>query len=120
MSIEKNYYVIVGYDLTGYAIDKFEDWRWTPEGEKFFNNQSKGNIQLFDDPMSGNYLYLGYILAEGDQYHFPTTYLNILKPSLRAPYVQYLLIDLIDSGVIDKKILDANPSHELIIFEECI
>lgn len=119
MSIEKNYYVIAGYDLTGYATDKFEDWRWTPEGEQFFDYQSKGNIQLFDDPMSGNYLYFGYIVAEGDEYCFPTIKINPLFPSTQSMYVNDKLFRLIDSGIISKKILDVDPPYQLIIFEEC-
>ena len=115
MSIEKNYYVIGGYDLTGYATDKFEDWRWTPEGEKFFNNQSKGNIQLFDDPMSGDYLYLGYVFAKLDMYEAKTTKFNFNDVKMYEPYVYNKLRQLIDDGIIKSN----NFEYEVIVFEEC-
>lgn len=119
MSIERNYYVIVGYDLTGYATDKYDDWRWTDEGEQYLCYQSKGNIQLFDDPMSGEHLYFGYIVAEGDEYYFPTIKINPRYPSTQSMYVNDKLIRLIDSGIISKKILDVDPPYQFIIFEEC-
>jgi hypothetical protein len=34
MSIDRNFYVIAGYDLDGYKTDKYEDWSLTEEGEK--------------------------------------------------------------------------------------
>ena len=33
MSVNRNYYVIAGYDLTEFKTDKFKDWKWTEEGE---------------------------------------------------------------------------------------
>ena len=47
MSVESKYYAIVGYDLTGYETDKFKDWKWTDEGEKYTCNQVKDRIQIF-------------------------------------------------------------------------
>ena len=45
MSISRNYYVIAGYDLTGFATDKFDDWKWD-DGEEYFCNQIKGYIKM--------------------------------------------------------------------------
>ena len=72
MSMESNYYVIAGYDLTGNETDKFKDWKWSDEGEDYFCKQRKGEIQFFDDLMSGSYLYFGYVLASGNEYSFDT------------------------------------------------
>ena len=67
MSISKNTYVIVGYDFTKIREKIFAD-----ENESFLEsdvyqnlicNQVKGEIQFFDDPMSGDYLYFGYIFS---------------------------------------------------------
>lgn len=55
MSINKNTYGIIGYDLT-----KRRDKLLTEDvcESKWYENlncyQRKGNIQIFDDPMSGN------------------------------------------------------------------
>ena len=67
MSVSRDFYVIAGYDLTGWDTDKLRDWKWE-EGEEYICNHSKGNIQLFDDPMSGSYLYFGYVLARNEMY----------------------------------------------------
>lgn len=38
MSMNKHYYVIAGYDLTGWETDKYEDWKWSDDGEKYICN----------------------------------------------------------------------------------
>ena len=43
MSMERTSYVIAGYDLTEYVTDKYDEWRWTYEGEEYICNQIKGN-----------------------------------------------------------------------------
>ena len=45
MSVSRDFYVIAGYDLTGWDTDKLRDWKWE-EGEEYICNHSKGNIQL--------------------------------------------------------------------------
>lgn len=55
MSVERNYYVIGGYDLTGFKTEKYDDWRWTEQGEEYTCSQINGEIQLFDDPMNGSH-----------------------------------------------------------------
>ena len=117
MSICKNYYVIVGYDLTGYQTDKFDEWVWTEAGERYINNKTKGRIQLFDDPMSGDYLYLGYILSAGDQFDFNTTKFGISTIENYLPYVAHELIQLQSEKIISKEIKAS--SHQVIVFEEC-
>lgn len=118
MSISRDYYVIAGYDLTGWETDKFEDWKWTDEGEKYFCNQTKGRIQLFDDPMNGDYLYFGYVLAKLDMYEAETTKFDIDIVNQVQENVKGELLKLIDIGVISK-----DPKFKLkyqaIVFEEC-
>lgn len=70
MSMERTNYVIVGYDFT-----KFKDRLYTREWysnddvrEMREDYQRKGNVQVFSDPCSGNYLYFGYILSVDDEY----------------------------------------------------
>ena len=118
MSMNKNYYVIIGYDLTGFKTDKYDDWKWTDEGQKYLCYQSKGRVQLFDDPMSNSHFYFGHILAAMDEYEFETV--NIV-------HGEFILYDcfeelkyLIDIGVVDKSIyMSKNLNKKMIIFEEC-
>lgn len=118
MSINRNYYVIAGYDLTPYKTDKYDDWRWTKEGEQYTCHQSKGKIQLFNDPMGGSYLYLGYILAAGDEYDFKTEKFGISLTNLVTTSVTAKLIDLHSLGIITKEAI-AKCRYEVIVFEEC-
>ena len=118
MSMERNTYVIAGYDLTKYVTDKYEDWKWTAEGEDYTCNQTKGNIQLFDDPMSGNYLYLGYVFSKTDEYgDFYTEIINPDKISDVMPDVAHKLLDLESKGIISK-CPRLRLDYKLIIFDE--
>ena len=118
MSINKNYYVIAGYDLTGWETDKYEDWKWTDEGEKYICSQSKGNVQLFDDPMSSEHLYLGFVLAAGDEYEFRTDSFDVELVTCVKNLVTSELIKLIGLDVISKD-PKFNPKYQVIVFEEC-
>ena len=118
MSICKNYYVIAGYDLTGFETDKYEDWQWTDEGEYYHCDHTKGEIQLFNDPMCGEHLYFGYILAAGDQYNFETTKFTTASIERQMSYVSIKLQNLIEIGVISKDVKN-NSRYEVIAFEEC-
>lgn len=118
MSINKSYYVIAGYDLTNYKTDKYEDWKWTNEGEQFLCYQVKDRIQLFDDHMSGSHLYLGRILAAGDEWDFETTKFGVIDVQESFGDVTWALYRLQHEGVVSK---DANnvPVFQIIAFEEC-
>lgn len=118
MSVNKNYYVIAGYDLTGWDTDKFKDWEWTEEGEKYIYNHIKGEMQLFNDPMCGEHLYFGYILASGDEYEFETTAFNIKDIERQIPYIKNKLWQLQEIGVISKD-PHFKPEMKIIAFEEC-
>lgn len=117
MGINKNYYVIAGYDLTTVATDKYSEWKWTDEGEAFWCHQSVGNIQLFDDPMSGSYLYLGKVLAAGDEYYFGTTKFDVADIKGAFDDVTFQLCQLRHAGIIsqDSRWL----KFQIIVFEEC-
>lgn len=116
MSVNRNYYVIAGYDLTGMETDKFDDWKWTEEGEDYTCYQRKGKIQFFYDPMSGSHLYFGYILvASGDMYGYETSKFKIDEVIKRFGDVKVELIKLIELGVIAKD----PKEYQIIAFEEC-
>ena len=116
MSLYKNYYIIAGYDLSAYKTEKYEDWKWTDEGEQYICRQSKGNIQLFDDPCNGDHLYLGYILANGDQYEFRSTNIETDIIDYQRIFVNNALFKLIGLGVIDD--CYKNIDYKVIVFEE--
>ena len=118
MSINKSYYVIAGYDLTDRETDKYRDWKWTDEGEDFLCNQVKGNVQLFDDPMSDGYLYLGKVLAAGDEYDFKTSKFDVLDVQAAFDDVTCALVRLQGAGVVTKDPKNV-PVFQIIAFEEC-
>lgn len=118
MSMESHYYVIAGYDLTGNETDKFMNWKWSDEGEDYICNQCKGEIQLFDDPMSGSYLYFGYVLASGDEYSFNTEMFDVPDIEKCSDKVQSELVKLQKMGVITKD-PHFKPVFKVIVFEEC-
>ena len=118
MSVDKNYYVIGGYDLTEFRADKYSDWKWTEQGEEYTCYQANGKIQLFDDPMSGHYLYLGYIFASGDEYDFDTARFSISDVEKHHKDVETELLKLVEVGIIRKDAL-MHLQFNLIAFEEC-
>jgi hypothetical protein len=118
MSINKSYYVIAGYDLTELKTDKYEDWKWTDDGEQFLCNQVKGNVQLFDDPMSDSYLHLGRVLASGDEYYFETTKFNVTDVQESFGDVTSALYRLQHEGVVSQDSKNV-PVFQIIAFEEC-
>lgn len=89
MSVNKTNYVIVGYDFTKFRdILLKNDWKWESENEKYYCYQREGKIQFFDDPMSGDYLYFGYIYYKSDEYddskmcHIPISDFQTKKQSV--------------------------------------
>lgn len=119
MSMNKHYYVIAGYDLTSAETEKYRDWKWTDEGEQFLCHQSKGHIQLFDDPEGDRHLYLGFILAAGDEYYFETTTFNPWHITDLKRDVDEKANTLIKYGVVDEG-KSKYIKFQLIAFEECM
>lgn len=118
MSVNRDYYVIAGYDLTGCETDTFEDWKWSTEGEKFHCYQRKGQVQLFYDPMGDSHLYFGYILAHGDEYECPTGKINVSEIEEVKSEVENKFQELINQGAISE---GCKPyvSYQILAFEEC-
>ena len=117
MSVNRDYYVIAGVDLTGLQTDKFNEWRWTDEGEQWFCYHRKGKIQLFDDPMCGDYLYLGFILAAGDEFDCPITKFDIIDVNGAFEDVALALNKLRRDGVITQN-SQFVPQYKMIAFVE--
>lgn len=104
MGMEATYYTIIGYDLTGHKTDKFDDWRWTEEGEGYFDYKSKGYIQFFDDPTSSLYLCFGYILSENNEYDDEKSEYDITDIQAQIPLVKNELKKLSETGIISDDI----------------
>lgn len=110
MSMDAHYYVIVGYDLTNLKTDEYMDWKWTEEGEQFLCYQFNGKVQLFDDPAhSDGHLYLGKILASGDEWDFRTTKFRTADIQDAFYDVCAALDKLISVGAISK-----DPKYKLV------
>lgn len=118
MSVSRDFYVIAGYDLTGYGTDKLRDWKWE-DGEEYIHNHTKGNIQLFDDPMNGTYLYFGYILAHNEMYENDKVSKFKVDDIIKVyGEVKSELIKLQELGVITKDFKFV-PEYQIISFVEC-
>ena len=118
MSVDSRHYLIYGYNLTGMDTDKFEDWKWSDEGEEYTSDQIPGKVQIFYDPMSGCHLYLGHIFAsvcafEGDSVKINDDDIATAKATVPG-HLRYLQ----EIGVITKD-PHFNPKLEMILFEEC-
>jgi SAM-dependent methyltransferase len=119
MSVDRNYYVIAGYDLTKYMTDDAREWIYeTDEGENLRCYHRPGNIQLFDDLDRNRYLYVGYILAGGDEYDFPTTKFDIVQVEQQMVNVDRVVDRLQEVGVIDCDVHTGGLTYEMIAFEE--
>lgn len=88
MSSVQSYYVIAGMNLSAFKTDKYKGWQWSEAWENYTCNQSRGKIQLFDDP---TYLYIGYILAAGDEYGFNTA---MIKPEEVEEHQQQVIEEI--------------------------
>ncbi|MEG1563776.1 MAG: hypothetical protein RR365_08625 [Bacteroides sp.] len=67
MSINKNIYGIIGFDLTSHRDEILtEDFYESVIFEELDCNHVVGETQLFTDPADGIYLYFGYILFQDD------------------------------------------------------
>ena len=105
--------------MTKYKTDKYDDWQWTDDGQNFTCYQSRGHIQLFDDPMSGSYLYLGYVFAAGDEWEFRTTKFDIVEAERQMNNVTEKLRHLKDVGVISEDLDENAIVYTFIAFIEC-
>ena len=114
MSSVQSYYVIAGMDLTAFKTDKYKGWQWSEAWENYTCNQSRGKIQLFDDP---TYLYIGYILAAGDEYGFNTAMIKQEEIEEHRQRVIEEIKRLVKIGVISEKVLDS-IDYGLIIFAD--
>ena len=126
MSVERNDYIILGFDLTKYRNKIYtEEWCTDENIDKWECYQSKGKIQLFSDPMCGSHLYFGYILSAQNEYDKPETIkINLADSNELDINEKYDLVldNLMDSNLFSlplKNIVDDDKvPFEIIFFAE--
>lgn len=110
MSVSKNTYGIVGYDLTEYK-DKIytEENCETDWYEELRDYQRVGKIQIFDDPMDGYYLYFGYIFFETDEsYESKMNSISLAKINEVGDFVKEELFKYFNLQIGEPKIIVFN------------
>lgn len=112
MSVSKNTYVIYGYDVSEMRDELWTDeLKWSKLGEQMTCYQRPGKVQFFDDPMSGDYLYIGYIVGkiEGD-YSDQCFKINTANAEMYRA--------MVDKQLEDWGIRVGGSEFELIVFNE--
>ena len=126
MSMTREDYIILGFDLSPYREQIYTDEWCTEENiDRWECCQSKGNIQLFTDRMSGSHLYFGYILSTQDEYDNPeTTKISLTDESMShmEETLDKVMDALTESKLISQSmqevIAEDNVPFEVICFTE--
>ena len=125
MSMTFETYVIYGWDITDWVDqEKFEDWKWEDENEKYFNSQCQGHVQLWDGGAYSDRIYLGYCIwsAEENNYSGATTW--ELEAGDREVYdkngVEFLNLfgHMYRDEILDRKFANATEDPAIICFAE--
>lgn len=123
MSMTREDYIILGFDLSPYREQIYTDeWCIDENIDKWEYCQTKGNIQLFTDHMSGSHLYFGYILSAQDEYDNPeTTKINLGIKDMEKMW-EKVLDALNETRLISEAIMEIiaedNIPFEVICFTE--
>lgn len=117
MSVNAEVFLIIGLDVEPYLMDKFKDWKWTKEGEKYTDYRREEQIQFIEDGMNGLYTYFGYIVSNIDE-----MYGNYHKEIPEMPNditskVDNKLIELVNLGILKSDVLRQNL--KTILFTHC-
>lgn len=113
MSTYATHYVILGYDFSNKRSEILDNnWIWTEEGENWTCRTSKGNIQLFTDPMNGIDLYFGYIISNRDDENEWMESIGIEDILDKKPLVDEALKQL------NLPIPENLPNYKMIFFTE--
>lgn len=119
MSVNKEIFLIIGCDIKDYLSDKFKDWYWTKDGEKYHDYKTKGNIQIIDDGMSGIYTYFGYIIANfEDDYGNHCEEIDFKNIDEISVEVESELQELINREIMDKEKCK-DLKMKVILFNHC-
>lgn len=119
-------YIILDFDLSPYREQIYTDEWCTDENiDKWEYCQTKGNIQLFTDPMSGSHLYFGYILSAQDEFDEPeVTKINLgdREDKYMDEMCEKVLDALYETKLISKSMMEViakdDVAFEVICFTE--
>lgn len=126
MSMTREDYIILGFDLSPYREQIYTDeWHTNENIDKWEYCQTKGNIQLFTDPMSGSHLYFGYILSAQDEFDEPeVTKINLgdREDKYMDEMCEKVLDALYETKLISKSMMEViakdDVAFEVICFTE--
>lgn len=126
MSMTREDYIILGFDLSPYREQIYTDeWHTNENIDKWEYCQTKGNIQLFTDPMSGSHLYFGYILSAQNEFDEPeVTKINLEDREDKCMDEMYekVLDALYETKLISKSMMEViakdDVAFEVICFTE--
>ena len=126
MSMTREDYIILGFDLSPYREQIYTDeWHTNENIDKWEYCQTKGNIQLFTDPMSGSHLYFGYILSAQDEFDEPeVTKINLedREDKYMDEMYEKVLDALYETKLISKSMMEViakdDVAFEVICFTE--
>jgi len=119
MSVSVGFYTIAGYDLTNYKKDEYENFVYSKRYDELTDFQTKGNIQLFTDPMDGDHLFLGYVLSaieDDEMYGENITSIDVDEVMNKAEEVDKVLNELIEFGMIND---NCHAAFKILSFTEC-
>lgn len=126
MSMTREDYIILGFDLSPYREQIYTDeWHTNENIDKWEYCQTKGNIQLFTDPMSGSHLYFGYILSAQNEFDEPeVTKINLedREDKYMDEMYEKVLDALYETKLISKSMMEViakdDVAFEVICFTE--
>ena len=115
MSIDRDIYVVAGYDLTRYKTDEFKDWRWSDDGERLMCGRSDMKVWLIED-CKGTKLHLGHIFAKGDDYGLKEADFTTDDVIAAKDGVDKELNDLIKAGVVN--LGKDKPQYKIFVIDK--
>lgn len=117
MSVDAEAYLIVGLNVKPYLTEKFEDWKWTDDGEKFTDYCNEDNVQFIIDGMCGNYTYFGYIIGKIEEMYGNYSKEIDCNYALIPEKVNDNLIYLVHQGILKEEVL--HQQLKMILFNHC-
>lgn len=117
MSVNAEVYLIVGLDVEPYLTEKFDDWKWTEEGEKYTDYCTEGEVQFIEDGMCGTYTYFGYIVSNIDEVY--ESYKKEIDENADEIIIKIAkkILELVNLGILKEDVLEKDVKP--ILFTHC-
>lgn len=117
MSTNCEIFLILGCDVDNYITEKYEEWRWSEEGERYTEYQAEEEMQFIEDGMCGMYNYFGYIISNIEDFYGKCTKELSNDVFNKRDDIIAELKKLVDIGVLKEDVL--NKELKLILFNHC-